>query len=213
MSLPIVIIVGSVPIDPYLSRMPAPVVLVDEDDHPLGTAEKRRAHEEGWLHRAISVFVFDAAGRLLLQQRSAGKYHSGGLWSNTCCSHPHPEEQPHHAAMRRLDEEMGFTCELTSALSFTYRAPVGSELIEHEYDHVFVGGVDQVTVEPNPDEVDDWSWEPAADVRAHVAAHPDLYTVWFRRLLDPVIESDPFGQSTGPAWNPVAAESRGPEIS
>lgn len=177
--------------------MPAPVVLVDENDHPLGTAEKRRAHAEGWLHRAISVFVFDMAGRLLLQKRSSAKYHSGGLWSNTCCSHPHPEEQPHQAATRRLDEEMGFTCDLTSALSFTYRAPVGPRLIEHEYDHVFVGVVDHVTVKPNPDEVEDWSWVPVSDLRADVAAHPDRYTVWFRRLLDPVLKKDPFRQLTG----------------
>lgn len=177
--------------------MPPPVVLVDEDDRPLGTAEKRRAHTEGWLHRAISVFVFDTAGRLLLQKRNAGKYHSGGLWSNTCCSHPHPEEAPHRAATRRLNEEMGFTCDLTSVLSFTYRAPVSPGLIEHEYDHVFLGIVDQVTVRPDPEEVDDWSWVPVPELRTDVAGHPDLYTVWFRRLLDPMLEKEPFRQSTG----------------
>lgn len=175
--------------------MSASVVLVDENDHRLGTAGKRRAHVEGWLHRAFSVFVFDRNGRLLLQQRTPDKYHSGGLWSNTCCSHPRPDEPPERGATRRLQEEMGFTCELRPSFSFTYRAPVGSRLIEHEYDHVFVGMVDTAVVQPNPAEVVEWSWEPVSALRSHVVTNPDLYTVWFRQLLEPVLQRDPVGQS------------------
>jgi isopentenyl-diphosphate delta-isomerase len=173
--------------------MPSPsrVVLVDEDDRALGTAEKLRAHAEGRLHRALSVFVFDDAGRLLLQRRTPEKYHSGGLWSNTCCSHPHPEEPPLAAAQRRLREEMGFGCALAPLLHFTYQAPVGDGLTEHEYDHVFVGVVDDVTVRPDPAEVADWTWAPVRAIRAAIASDPRRYTVWFRRLLDPVLDDVP----------------------
>ena len=167
--------------------MSSSVVLVDEDDRALGTAEKLRAHTEGWLHRALSVFVFDEAGRLLLQRRTPQKYHSGGLWSNTCCSHPYPEEPPLAAARRRLREEMGFSCALTPLLHFTYRASVGDDLTEHEYDHVFVGVVDGIAVRPNPDEVADWRWASARAIRAEITSDPSRYTVWFRRLLDPVL--------------------------
>ena len=178
--------------------MSTSVVLVDEDDRALGTAEKLRAHTEGWLHRALSVFVFDEAGRLLLQRRTPEKYHSGGLWSNACCSHPYPEEPPLAAARRRLREEMGFSCPLSPLLHFTYRAPVGADLTEHEYDHVFVGVVDEVTVRPNPDEVAEWRWASAQTIRTEITADPAQYTVWFRRLLDPVL-----------ADAPVAPESEG----
>jgi isopentenyl-diphosphate delta-isomerase len=163
------------------------VVLVDEDDQPIGTVEKLQAHAQGRLHRALSVFVFDDAGRLLLQQRSRTKYHSGGLWSNTCCSHPYPDESPATAARRRLDEEMGFTCELTPAFHFTYCASVGDGLTEHEYDHVFWGRVSAADVHPDPDEVADWAWMPPSALRTDIRAAPQQYTVWFRRLLSPVL--------------------------
>jgi isopentenyl-diphosphate delta-isomerase len=167
------------------------VVLVNEADAAQGTAEKLRAHTEGWLHRALSVFVFDPEGRLLLQRRADGKYHSGGLWSNTCCSHPYPDESPLAGARRRLQEEMGFSCALTPAFHFTYRASVGSSLVEHEYDHVFVGLADDIDVRPNPDEVSDWTWMAPSALRADVTARPDRYTVWFRRLLDRALAHTP----------------------
>jgi isopentenyl-diphosphate delta-isomerase len=184
--------------------MSTDVVLVNEADAPLGTAEKLRAHTEGWLHRALSVFVFDSEGRLLLQRRTPGKYHSGGLWSNTCCSHPYPNESPLAAARRRLQEEMGFSCALTPAFHFTYRASVGPTLIEHEYDHVFVGVVDAVDVHPNPDEVSDWAWMSASAIREDVTASPSRYTVWFRRLLDQALASAPAAErpSDAPASSP-----------
>lgn len=167
--------------------MSSHVVLVNKDDHPLGTAEKLRAHTEGWLHRAVSVFIFDEDGRLLIQQRAKEKYHSGGLWSNTCCSHPYPGETPVTAAGRRLHEEMGFSCNLTPAFHFTYWAPVGTGLTEHEYDHVFVGRVDDVAINPDPTEVAEWAWVSPTSLQKMVATHPEQYTVWFRRLLNPVL--------------------------
>ena len=167
------------------------VVLVNSNDEAQGTAEKLRAHNEGWLHRALSVFVFDDEGRLLLQQRAPDKYHSGGLWSNPCCSPPYPDEQPLVAARRRLHEEMGFSCALTPAFHFTYEASVGPSLTEHEYDHVFVGTVGEATIRPAPEEVADWEWVSPSFVRKDVATHPDRYTVWFRRLLDRTLNEAP----------------------
>jgi isopentenyl-diphosphate delta-isomerase len=164
--------------------MSPPVVLVDAADRPQGTAGKLRAHAEGWLHRAFSVFVFDPRGRLLLQQRAADKYHTGGLWSNTCCSHPPPGTDSAAAARQRLQEEMGFSCAVTPAFTETYRAPVGDGLTEHELDHVFVATVDEVTVRANPAEVADWRWVAPTQLRADVSAHPSRYTPWFRLLLD-----------------------------
>lgn len=167
--------------------MSSRIVLVDEDDCSVGTAEKLRAHDEGWLHRALSVFVFDSSGRLLLQQRSDRKYHSGELWSNTCCSHPYPEEPPAVAARRRLHEEMGFSCDLTPVLHFTYQAPVDNGLTEHEYDHVFAGMVDEIAVRPDPTEVADWHWVPISTLRTDLESNPSRYTVWFRRLFESVV--------------------------
>ena len=158
------------------------VVLVDEHDAELGTAEKQQAHREGRLHRAISVFVVDGAGRLLLQRRAAGKYHSGGQWTNTCCSHPRPGEPVDAAALRRLREEMGIAAELRPAFTFLYRADVGGGLTEHELDHVFVGRYEG-DAHPDPDEVDGWRWVPVDELRADVDAHPERYTPWFRIVM------------------------------
>jgi isopentenyl-diphosphate delta-isomerase len=159
------------------------VILVDEQDRELGSVEKLQAHREGALHRAFSVFVFDAAGRLLLQRRAAGKYHSGGLWSNTACGHPRPGEATAAAARRRLREEMGFDCELREAFDFLYRAELAGGLVEHEFDHVFVGRFDG---EPAPDaeEVEGWRRATLEELREDLRRSPDEYSYWLRVALD-----------------------------
>ena len=161
------------------------VILVDEEDRVLGTAEKMDAHRSGGLHRAFSVFVFDSAGNVLLQKRARDKYHSGGLWSNTCCSHPRPGETIVEAARRRLFEEMGFTCELREVFSFVYRAEVGNDLVEHEYDHVLVGTFDG---QPSPDarEVEDWRWCAMDELRKDLAGNPANYTRWLTLAFERV---------------------------
>jgi isopentenyl-diphosphate delta-isomerase len=154
------------------------VVLVDPRDNELGFSPKLQAHLDGVLHRAVSVFIMNEPGEMLLQRRAVGKYHSGGLWSNACCSHPRPGETPADAAVRRLNEEMGLSCALDFAFTFVYRAPLGNGLTEHELDHVFVGtaGADPV---PNRDEVGDWRWLSLADLEKELAASPDSFTAWF----------------------------------
>lgn len=158
------------------------VVLVDERDREQGTAGKLDAHRRGLLHRAFSAFVFDAQGRLILQRRAAAKYHGGGLWTNTCCSHPRPGETPLAGAARRLREEMGFACELRPAFAFLYRAEVGCGLVENEYDHVLTGGFAGTPL-PAPDEVGAWQAVAPAELLADVARRPAAYSVWFRLAL------------------------------
>jgi isopentenyl-diphosphate delta-isomerase len=159
------------------------VILVDEGDRELGASEKMRAHRDGALHRAFSIFVFDAQGRLLLQKRAREKYHSGGLWSNTCCGHPRPGEPTPEAARRRLREEMNFECELTEVFSFIYRAELDNKLVEHEYDHVLVGRFDG---EPSPAaaEVEDWRWVGVAELARDLRANPEGYSYWLRAAFD-----------------------------
>jgi isopentenyl-diphosphate Delta-isomerase len=154
------------------------VVLVDPDDKPIGTAPKLQAHLEGRLHRAISVFVFNDRGEMLLQRRAESKYHSGGLWSNTCCSHPRPGEETIAAADRRLREEMGFQAPLEAAFTFRYRAELEAGLVENELDHVFVGTTD-AEPKPDPREVDAWRWIGPADLRRELAERPETFTAWF----------------------------------
>lgn len=161
------------------------VILVDEHDTSIGVAGKLAAHLSGSRHRAISVFLFDSAGRLLLQQRAAGKYHSAGLWSNTCCSHPRPEEDTAAAARRRLQEEMGIACDVEKRFSFAYRATLSNELVENEVDHVFFGHYDGVP-SPNPDEVGDWRWVDLAQLRADLQARPEAYTFWLAACFEQV---------------------------
>lgn|SRR5574341_756339 len=160
---------------------PARVILVDQRDNAVGEAEKLDAHRSGALHRAFSVFVLDPEGRVLLQRRAQSKYHSGGLWSNTCCGHPRPGEDTQAAAVRRLEEEMGFRCALTPLGTFVYRAQLGT-LVEHEYDHVFVGRFDGSPT-PDPAEVAEWRWVRLDELEAGLAAHPEHYTVWLARAL------------------------------
>ncbi|MBI4546205.1 MAG: isopentenyl-diphosphate Delta-isomerase [Gemmatimonadetes bacterium] len=160
------------------------VVLVDENDLEVGTAGKLAAHREPpRLHRAFSVFVFNTAGELLLQRRAAAKYHSAGLWSNTCCGHPRPGEDTLAAAHRRLEQEMGFDCELRAAFRFTYRAELGQGVAEHEFDHVFLGRFDGKPA-PDPLEADGWRWAAPEVLRQDVARRPEAYTVWFRIALE-----------------------------
>jgi isopentenyl-diphosphate delta-isomerase len=155
------------------------VILVDEHDRSLGTEEKMSAHRAGRLHRAFSIFVFHPDGRVMLQQRALSKYHSGGLWTNTCCSHPRPEESTDDAAHRRLGEEMGFDCVLRHVFAFVYRAELDHGLTEHEYDHVYVGTFNG---EPrlNVNEAAAWRWITTFDLDREMTEHPETFTVWSR---------------------------------
>jgi isopentenyl-diphosphate Delta-isomerase len=163
------------------------VVLVDERGAEVGVAPKLDVHVDGRLHRAFSVFVFDSAGRMLLQRRADGKYHSPGFWSNAACGHPRPGEPTDAAARRRLREEMGLECALEPRMTMRYRAEVGAGLVEHEFDHLYVATCDD-RPRPHPDEVSEWRWMGAADLRADVAAAPERYTPWFRLALDDVLD-------------------------
>jgi isopentenyl-diphosphate delta-isomerase len=154
------------------------VILVNERDEPLGLMEKIEAHEKGLLHRAFSVFVINSDGELLLQKRASHKYHSGGLWSNTCCSHPREGEVVIDAAHRRMQEEMGYDCHLEKLFTFIYKADFDNDMTEHEFDHVFVG-YDNQDPTPNSDEVEDYKWMSLEDVKNDTAEHPDQYTAWF----------------------------------
>jgi isopentenyl-diphosphate delta-isomerase len=156
------------------------VILVDEADRPVGLMGKLAAHEAGRLHRALSVIIRDRQGRLLMQRRASAKYHSGGVWTNTCCSHPRPGEMPADAARRRLREEMGIDHDqLLPLFITTYCAEVGDGLVEHELVHVFAGQWDGA-VHPDPAEVEDYAWVDPPALRADIRDHPERYSVWFR---------------------------------
>ncbi len=159
------------------------VILVDENDKQIGTEEKIQAHKESKLHRALSVFILNSQGKMLLQRRAKSKYHSPGLWTNACCSHPRPGEKTHDAATRRLQEEMGFSCKLSEAFSFTYMIKFDNGLSEHEYDHVFVGVYDKEPM-PNPDEVDSWKWISLPELKSDIEKHPEHYTYWLKVAID-----------------------------
>lgn len=158
------------------------VILVDPSDQETGQAEKMAAHRQGVLHRAMSVMVWDRRGRMLLQKRHIGKYHSGGLWTNACCGHPRPGEAPRDAALRRLQEEMGFVCPLAPIGTMLYRAEVGAGLVEHELVHLFRGAHDG-PVRPDPTECEGYAWAAACDIRAGVAATPERYSAWFAKYV------------------------------
>ena len=157
------------------------VVLVNKEDKEIGTEEKIKAHLEGKLHRAFSILLFNKKGELLIQKRAKTKYHSGGLWANTCCSHPRPKENLKEATKRRLKEEMGINCNLKEVFSFIYKAKIG-KLIEHEFDHVFFGKFDG-TPRPNKKEVADWKWIKLTDLQADIKKNPQKYTPWFKIIL------------------------------
>ncbi|ULQ56281.1 isopentenyl-diphosphate Delta-isomerase [Flavihumibacter rivuli] len=163
------------------------VVLVNEKDEPVGVMEKMEAHRKALLHRAFSVFVFNRAGEMLLQQRALSKYHSGGLWTNTCCSHPFPEEPVEDAAYRRLKEEMGFSTTLSKAFDFIYEAPFDNGLTEHEFDHVFIGQYEG-PIHPDPAEVQDYCYRSMDEIESAMESHPAKFTVWFRLAFPRVKE-------------------------
>ena len=163
------------------------VVLVDEHDREIGLMEKIEAHEKALLHRAFSVFIFNENGEMLLQQRAFTKYHSGGLWTNACCSHPRQNEEVMQAAQRRLQEEMGFTTELKKAFSFTYKAAFDNGLTEHEFDHVFIGTYNGV-INFNKDEVHQYKYASIAQIENMLALNPPDYTVWFKIAFEKVKE-------------------------
>lgn len=163
------------------------VVLVDTNDQPLGLMPKMEAHEKGVLHRAFSVFILNDAGELMLQQRALHKYHSPGLWTNTCCSHQRNGESNITAGKRRLQEEMGFVAELHELTSFIYKAPFNNGLTEHELDHIMIGHFNG-TPEINPEEVANWKWMYVDDVRDDIQKHPENYTVWFIIIFDQFFE-------------------------
>lgn len=155
-----------------------PVILVNEQDEPVGTMEKLEAHQKGLLHRAFSVFVVNSNGEMLLQQRAQDKYHSGGLWTNTCCSHPLPGEDIVTASHRRLVEEMGFDCAVEEIFSFTYRKEFDNGLTEHEFDHVLIGTYDGA-VEPDAAEVQAYRYLSLDAIRRLLEEEPDTFTHWF----------------------------------
>ena len=155
------------------------VVLVDERDTQVGIMEKMVAHLVPRLHRAFSIFIFNSKGELLLQQRALSKYHSPGLWTNTCCSHPQNGESLETATARRLMEEMGMTCEMHEVFTFIYKAPVGLGLIEHEYDHVWFGETDTLP-NINTDEVASWKYMSLEAIQEDMTTHPESYTEWFK---------------------------------
>ncbi len=159
------------------------VILVDKYDNTIGEMPKMEAHEKGVLHRAFSVFIFNSENKVLMQQRAEDKYHSGGLWTNTCCSHPFPGEETSDAALRRLSEEMGIKTDLTFLFKFTYKAPFDNMLTEHEIDHVFVGKTDALPV-INSAEVDSYKYMSISEIQDEINKHPEHFTVWFRIIFD-----------------------------
>ncbi|UXX78246.1 isopentenyl-diphosphate Delta-isomerase [Reichenbachiella carrageenanivorans] len=163
------------------------VVLVDEQDNAIGTSEKLAAHKQGKLHRAFSIFIFNTDGEMLLQQRAIDKYHSGGLWTNACCSHPRPNEVTLNAAKRRLSEELGMQTELSHLFSFLYKADFENGLIEHELDHVFVGIANEVPA-LNEQEAMAYKYINITDLLHDVQNQPNQYTFWFRKIVEEVIE-------------------------
>jgi isopentenyl-diphosphate delta-isomerase len=162
------------------------VILVDEQDKAIGKMEKHQAHVEGVLHRAFSIFIFNSERKLLLQKRASSKYHCGGLWTNTCCSHPRVNEDTHEAAIRRLQEEMGMNCELTQIFSFVYRAEFANGLTEHEFDHVFIGESDQ-TPSINAEEVEEYRFIGTEELQLEIETSPQNFTPWFLIALDRVV--------------------------
>ena len=162
------------------------VILVDENDNVIGSIEKMEAHLKGLLHRAFSIFIFNSKGEMLLQQRAMNKYHSAGLWSNTCCSHPYPGEETTLAALRRLNEEMGFRTSLEKIFDFTYNAPFKNGVTENEFDHAFAGEYEG-EIKINAEEARDYSFKSMKEIEDELKKDPEKYTEWFK-IAFPKIE-------------------------
>ena len=159
-----------------------PIILVDAHDVPQGVAPKIEVHRRGLKHRALSVLVRDQVGNMLVHRRNPAKYHSGGLWTNACCSHPRPDESPAEAARRRLAEEMGVHCDIKPLFTARYRAAVSNGYIEDEVVHAF-GGTYEGPVAPDPAEVSEWKWAPFTALADDLTRRSELYTVWFRHYF------------------------------
>jgi isopentenyl-diphosphate delta-isomerase len=163
------------------------VVLVDTSDREVGVMDKMEAHRTGALHRAFSIFLLNSKGQMLIHQRAVGKYHGAGLWTNACCSHPQPGEDVKTSAMERLRFEMGLQCDIEKLFSFVYRASVENNLIEHEYDHVFLGYSDAIP-QPHTDEVHQYRWIYPTELVEEIQRHPETFTFWFREAIHRVLE-------------------------
>lgn len=161
------------------------IILVDKNDKEIGICEKMKAHEEALLHRAFSIYIFNDKDELLLQQRAFSKYHSGGLWSNTCCSHPRENESLEHAIHRRLKEEMGFDCDLEEIKEFIYKVELDHDLTEYEYLHVYKG-IYNKDVNINKEEVENYKWEKLEQVKKDIEKHKDNYTYWFKETINKI---------------------------
>ncbi|MEW7280431.1 isopentenyl-diphosphate Delta-isomerase [Aquimarina sp. 2201CG1-2-11] len=159
------------------------VILVNEKDEQIGLMPKLEAHQKAVLHRAFSVFILNDKKEIMLQKRANHKYHSPGLWTNTCCSHQREGESNIEAGKRRLQEEMGFTTELKDSISFIYKAPFDNGLTEHEYDHVLLGSYESDPI-VNPEEVADWKWMSIEAVKSDIAVQPEIYTEWFKIIFE-----------------------------
>ena len=159
------------------------IICVDKNDNEVGHIEKMDAHIKGLLHRALSIFVFNEKNELLLQKRYSGKYHSPGLWTNTCCTHPNKDESTDDAALRRLQEEMGFSCDLKEVFSFMYYIKFDNDLIEHEFDHVYFGRYSN-EISINPLEVEDYKWISLDNIKVDLKTNPDNYTFWFKYIIE-----------------------------
>ncbi len=159
------------------------VIIVDEKDNPIGQMPKLEAHRKAVLHRAFSVFIFNDDGKLLLQKRACSKYHSGGLWTNTCCSHPQPGQQTQLAAESRLMFEMGMKTELEYLFNFTYKSEYDNGLAEHEIDHVFIGYSNEIP-QINTEEVSEWKYESVDFLRNDIRKNSCFYTSWFAIVLE-----------------------------
>ncbi len=159
------------------------IPLVDDGDNIIGHAEKMEVHLSGLLHRAFSILVFNDKNEILIHQRAFGKYHSPGLWTNTCCGHPNEGEIMETAVHRRLQEEMGFDCNLSHKFTFRYKAVFENGLTENEIDHVYIGIFNQ-TFSVNPDEVADYKWISVAQTKELIHQNPDNFTVWFKEIMN-----------------------------